>query len=71
MKPPGVGFAISGGAVVLRVTKSSRTLDAIWDAVQRAIEDGMTPEEFKREAAEAWAHELKEAAKHAASVLNR
>jgi len=53
----------------LRVIRPTAAEDAIWDAVAAAIEHGWSPEDFRVEAASAWEHELKEAAKHAASVL--
>jgi hypothetical protein len=44
--------------------------NTIWDAVEEAISAAMTPEQFKREAAEAWRHVLSEDAKRAAKILN-
>jgi hypothetical protein len=53
----------------LRVTRPSQTEDAIWDAVETAIGEGWTPEQFKIEAGEAWERKLIEDAKAARKVL--
>lgn len=53
----------------LRVIRISTTQDAVWDAVQSAIEAGWTPIQFKREVADAWADALRREAKDAARVL--
>lgn len=63
MKPLGV-------TADLRVRMPSRAEDMIWEAVREAINDGMTPEQFKSEAAEAWQECLKEDGKHAAKTLS-
>ena len=38
----------------------TRIQDAIYDAVALAIADNMSPEDFRREAAECWAQEYRE-----------
>lgn len=62
MKPPGL-------TADFRIVRSTTAQDAVWEAVQTAVTCGMTPEEFKREAAQAFEHEYHEAAKHAVSVM--
>jgi hypothetical protein len=44
-------------------------MDAIWDAVEVAIAENMTPEQFRHEAADAWEQRLHDDAKHARDVL--
>ncbi|MDP2815077.1 MAG: hypothetical protein Q8O19_00175 [Rectinemataceae bacterium] len=43
----------------------------IWETVSDLISAGWTPEQFKAEAAEAWAYELERRAKHAKDVFNK
>jgi hypothetical protein len=62
MKPYGV-------TADLRVVRPTRTEDAIWEAVEAAIDEGLTPEQFKAEAAQAWSEILHERARSAARVL--
>ncbi len=45
------------------------TIDAIWEAVEDAINSGMTPQQFKREIAEAWSTTLRHNAKYAEKEL--
>jgi len=55
----------------MRVNVATKTEDAIWDAVETAVIEGWTPEQFRMECAEAWEHRLREDAKHAKQVLSR
>ena len=61
----------NGLSATLQVLKPSRAEDAIWDAVQEAIDAGMTPERFKREVMQAWMHELSEETKRVEKLLSR
>ena len=58
-----------GLTALLQVTTPNRATDAIWDAVEMAIEAGVTPLEFKREVVQAWHHALREKAKAAEKEL--
>ncbi len=40
------------------VHRPSRTEDKLWEAVEEAVIAGWTPEQFRRECAEAWRHAL-------------
>ena len=62
MKPLGV-------TPFLGIVHPTRAQDAIWEAVEKAIAENMTPEKFRAEVALAWAHEFKGAAKYAADIL--
>jgi hypothetical protein len=64
MKPIGL-------SATFQVVRSTRAEDAVWAAVEEAICAGMTPEQFKEEAAQAWEHCLREEAKHAVKVLSK
>lgn len=64
-KPPGIGFGITeGGDLRLSVTKSSRAEDLIYDAVQEAQSEGMTPTRFVSIARSAWSTTREEQTKH-------
>jgi hypothetical protein len=62
MKPYGL-------TIDLQVTRPTRAEDAIWEAVKAAIAAGMTPRQFRIEAASAWEDELRQAAKDATREL--
>jgi hypothetical protein len=62
---------MSGGAVTFSVRHPTGAEDAIWDAVEQAILAGMSPEEFKREAAQAWEEVLAADAKRAVAILSK
>lgn len=64
MKPLGMD-------AMFRVVRPTPAEDVVWDAVQRAIELGMTPRDFRLTAAEAWEQILREAGKDAAAELDR
>ena len=69
-KPLGIAIGMkSNGAPHMYVTGPDRLIDAIWDVVQDCIIAGMTPEQFKKEAANAWAHELRNEADRARKIL--
>lgn len=53
MKPLGL-------TVDLQVVRANRAQDAIWNAVEEAQGIGMTVEQFRREAADAWSYGLKQ-----------
>lgn len=57
------------GMIGLAVIKPSRVEDRIWDSVEEAILAGWSPEQFKREAAQAWSQILRDQAKRAAADL--
>lgn len=71
MKPPGIYLSAAHGAVTFNVRQPSRVEDAIWDAVQEAIEAGWDAKAFKREAASAWEDALTRQAKQAVDELHR
>jgi hypothetical protein len=48
-----------------QIVRPTRAQDKIWDAVSEAVCAGMTVKEFIQEAREAWADELRSAAKDA------
>lgn len=70
-KPQGIGIAASGGGLHYYVTPIDHVADRIWDAVRDAIDANMTPEQFKREAAQAWVQHLQDDAKAAAKELSK
>lgn len=55
----------------MSVTKPSKVEDAIWEAVELAIDNGWTPEQFKSELADAWAERLRDDAKRAVAILSK
>lgn len=65
-KPFGIAMLTNG---TMMVRPSDRVSDQIWDAVREAINANITPDQFKREAAQAWEHHLSEDAKHAVRTL--
>lgn len=71
-KPNGIALRFGqDGMPSLRMVSISRADDAIWDAVEYAIREGMTAEAFKSEAANAWRHVLKQVADDAVKELNK
>lgn len=50
---------------------SNAAVDAVWAAVEAAIEAGMSPRDFRNVAAEAWEHELRDHAKGARQELTQ
>lgn len=70
MKPLGIVFALNEDVdPVLRVRRPTPAEDAVWQAVEAAIDEGWTPERYRNEAAEAWCGRLAEDAKHARAAL--
>ena len=72
-KPPGISFSVSESdcALMLKTIFPSKVEDAIWDAVEEAINNGWTPEQFKNEVASAWKDRLKQDGEHAERVLSK
>jgi hypothetical protein len=54
-KPLGIRLEFGGGAHVVR---PDQVENAVWDAVEAAVDAGWTVEEFRRECAEAWRSRL-------------
>jgi len=72
MKPNGLSMRVSeSGGIGCAVSTPSKVEDAVWEAVELAIESGWTPQQFKTEIADAWREKLNDEAKHAVSVLSR
>ena len=71
-RPNGIGLSMnSDGSPHWFVRPIDRTVDQIWDAVREAINQGMTPQEFKREVSEAWQYHLEADAKAALQELRK
>ena len=70
-KPMGLDFTISDRGMSLHSVRPSHAEDAIWDAVETAINNGWTPEQFKIEAASAWKDRQKQDGEHAEKVLSK
>ena len=72
MKPNGLSMSVSeSGGIGFSVSTPSKVEDAIWEAVELAIESGWTPQQFKNEISEAWREKLNDDAKNAVDVLSR
>ena len=56
MKPYGL-------TVGLQVTKPTRAMDMIWDAIEQAIDEGMTVRQVKIEMQQAWESAFNQKAK--------
>lgn len=69
-KPTGLAVRVDECGVRFAVSHSSRVGNAVWDAVQTAVDAGWSPEQFKREVADAWQEKLRDDARHANKVLN-
>ena len=70
MKPNGIEVGLyHNGQLTFRATQPTRTEDAIWDAVEIAINEGWDAHRFRNEVADAWADKLKQDAKEAAEIL--
>lgn len=59
----------TGLTAALQVVHPSAWEDAVWDAVEKCVECGVSPERFLAEVAESWADALRREAKHAARVF--
>lgn len=68
-KPLGVAMTLVDGQIGMAVRPIDRAVDAIWDCVEECIGRGMTPAQFKAEAAEAWRSRLREEANNAYEEL--
>jgi hypothetical protein len=72
MKPNGLSMRVSGaGGIMFAVSTPSRVEDAVWEAVELAIDSGWTPQQFKNEISDAWREKLNDEAKQAVDVLSR
>ena len=71
MKPPGLQLGVDGNGAFMRVTRSDAATDAIYAAVETAIDAGWTVEQFRREAAECWSVYLRERERSDAKVWAR
>ena len=71
MKPLGLGFTASESGIGMSVRRPSKVEDAVWEAVEMAIQSGWTPEQFRNEIADAWREKLRDEIKHAVDVLSR
>jgi hypothetical protein len=67
--PNRIAMGIDSGGLHIQLKRPSRAMDAIWEAVSEAIAEGMTPERFRDEAAQAWKEELNDHGKRAYEVL--
>ena len=70
-KPLGVSLYATNQTLGLRVVKPSPVEDAIWDAVEKAIENGWSAQQFKDEASECWEQKLRDEAKLARYIFER
>lgn len=63
-KPPGIALRIGlDGLPSMSVRHSTRAEDAIWDAVEEALNYNMSADEFIAEARAAWAEAMKNRAR--------
>jgi hypothetical protein len=69
MKPAGIAMGLNESGITLRVTRSSRATDQIWEAVEEAFLEGMTPETFMYEVRESWEQASKDKLKHDLEAL--
>lgn len=60
-----------GMTALFQIVRPTSAENRIWEAVEEAIAEGMTPTQFRREAAAAWEHSLHEAAKSAVRDLSQ
>jgi len=59
------------GSIGFAVSTPSDVEDAVWEAVELAIQSGWTPQQFKNEITDAWREKLNDEAKYAVDVLSR
>lgn len=71
MKPLGLSLTIGSAGIAMGVKRPTAAEDAIWDAVEAAISCGMTPRQFRIEAASAWEDALTREAQDAVKELMR
>jgi len=69
MKPLGISMGLNERGISLRVNQITKTEDAIWDAVETAIRENWSPEQFKNEVIMAWESTLKDYANDARKVF--
>jgi len=60
MKPNGLALTVGNYGLGMRVITPTRAENAIWDAVETAIEEGMTLDRFRREVLDAWEQKRKD-----------
>jgi len=60
-----LGVSLTANPIGFSVNHPSRVEDAVWEAVEAAIEAGWSPKRFKEEAAGAWRERLTDEAKDA------
>ena len=71
MKPNGVRFHLDNQGLRLHLHKPTRTEDAIWNAVEEAVNEGWTPKQFMDEVISAWEEKLQQYAKQAIWELSQ
>jgi RNA binding exosome subunit len=54
-----------------QIVHATRAEDKVWEAVEEAIDGGMTPAEFRSEAADAWEQILRDRGKEARKQLEK
>lgn len=61
MKPNGLALTLDGrGDLGMRVITPTKAEDAIWKAVETAIEEGMPLDKFRNEVLDAWEQKRKD-----------
>lgn len=68
---PGQQTAKTSSARAAGTDLPSRDTCQIWEAVEYALDEGMTVEQFRREAAQAWEYELRQRAERAMAAWKR
>jgi len=71
MKPLGVGFTVKESEIGMGVVFPSRVEDAVWDAVEIAMDAGWTAKQFQSEACEAWQRRIRDDASDAAKDADK
>ena len=70
MKPNGIAIGLhADGQLSFRATHPTRTEDAIWEAVECAINEGWDARRFRNEVASAWSDILKQSVEDAVKIL--
>jgi len=70
MKSLGLSMGFGKDGLSLSVSHPTSVDDAVWDAVEQAINAGWTPQQFRNEIADAWRDRLLSDAKDAVTVLS-
>lgn len=71
MKPLGLELSVGSRGPTMTVRTPSKAQDAIWEAVEMAINEGLTPLQVRREMADAWRQILSDEAKAAYDQLSK